>query len=281
MRGATQWGPSKKREREISTHAPLAGRDLAWKANLDATNAFQPTRPLRGATGSGCCVDHSSRFQPTRPLRGATTARAAAPLRRTISTHAPLAGRDIMLRLLSFIQCPFQPTRPLRGATMITWMGQLLDFYISTHAPLAGRDYNWLTVFELKPDISTHAPLAGRDWRRSFHFRKRRGISTHAPLAGRDLRHRHTHAHERKISTHAPLAGRDLALHVGLDLRVEFQPTRPLRGATQLPSGGRSPARFQPTRPLRGATRARPDKLHVVDISTHAPLAGRDLLWFF
>ena len=56
-----------------------------------------------------------------------------------ISTHAPLAGRDV-----------------------ITWMGQLIDFYISTHAPLAGRDImDWFgdTFFI----ISTHAPLAGRD----------------------------------------------------------------------------------------------------------------------
>ena len=29
-------------------------------------------------------------------------------------------------------------------------------------APCGAR-LNWLTVYELKPDISTHAPLAGRD----------------------------------------------------------------------------------------------------------------------
>ena len=45
---------------------------------------------------------------------------------------------------------------------MITWMGQLIDFYISTHAPLAGRDR--LSAFhEERITISTHAPLAGRD----------------------------------------------------------------------------------------------------------------------
>ena len=56
-----------------------------------------------------------------------------------ISTHAPLAGRDVLVVSIGIKVFKFQPTRPLRGAT-ITWMGQLLDFYISTHAPLAGRD---------------------------------------------------------------------------------------------------------------------------------------------
>ena len=78
-----------------------------------------------------------------------------------------------------------------------------------------------------------------------------------------------------------------------------FQPTRPLRGATALallfsacsldfnpraPCGARRFCRvsnapiteFQPTRPLRGATNKLPDGLQVGDISTHAPLAGRD-----
>ena len=34
---------------------------------------FQPTRPLRGATGGFfCAVFRQDGFQPTRPLRGAT-----------------------------------------------------------------------------------------------------------------------------------------------------------------------------------------------------------------
>ncbi len=36
------------------------------------------------------------------------------------------------------------------------------------------------------------------------------------------------------------------------------------------------PTRFQPTRPLRGATVAAGDFLSQLQISTHAPLAGRD-----
>ena len=57
----------------------------------------------------------------------------------SISTHAPLAGRDE------------------KGWN--TWGGY---HDISTHAPLAGRDMPTIPLCE-RICISTHAPLAGRD----------------------------------------------------------------------------------------------------------------------
>ena len=102
----------------ISTHAPLAGRDL-----LDALYE-------RGAGN--------------------------------ISTHAPLAGRDRLLLSLTVLQSRFQPTRPLRGATFN--VGDIVPFFlISTHAPLAGRDLGQPVLSTGLSKISTHAPLAGRD----------------------------------------------------------------------------------------------------------------------
>ena len=81
-------------ERKISTHAPLAGRDVMGRTTAGTLLLFQPTRPLRGATG--CCPTsgRSLVFQPTRPLRGATSAQRDAKRDLRISTHAPLAGRD-------------------------------------------------------------------------------------------------------------------------------------------------------------------------------------------
>ncbi len=58
---------------DISTHAPLAGRD-------EGLTADQRRREL---------------FQPTRPLRGATFKRGVGAKLQLISTHAPLAGRDV------------------------------------------------------------------------------------------------------------------------------------------------------------------------------------------
>ena len=55
-----------------------------------------------------------------------------------------------------------------------------------------------------------------------------------------------------------------------------FQSTRPLRGATAHPYiRGLIPA-FQSTRPLRGATAASGIIFCAGEISTHAPIAGRD-----
>ena len=78
--------------------------------------AFQPTRPLRGATEIAHKLTDTIKFQPTRPLRGAT----------------PCFHRGIA-------QSKFQPTRPLRGATMQNKQ-EKKKAAISTHAPLAGRD---------------------------------------------------------------------------------------------------------------------------------------------
>ena len=101
---------------DISTHAPLAGRDRRWKRynpadshfnprapcgarrstrGASATSGlFQPTRPLRGATAERGDGMSDLKFQPTRPLRGATGSASPNPCTTSISTHAPLAGRD-------------------------------------------------------------------------------------------------------------------------------------------------------------------------------------------
>ena len=84
-----------KGKSSISTHAPLAGRDVFKGDNLRRDKAFQPTRPLRGATMDA---------DVTGGVGG-------------ISTHAPLAGRDRNGARAAYMSARFQPTRPLRGAT--------------------------------------------------------------------------------------------------------------------------------------------------------------------
>ena len=149
--------------------------------------------------------------------------------------------------------CPFQPTRPLRGATSIA------------------------SITSSGSSISTHAPLAGRDPARSRAF-SGFGISTHAPLAGRD----HVRAANRSpignISTHAPLAGRDRCWVLPCRAQSYFNPRAPCGARLSRASAGVSCfCIFQPTRPLRGATAVSVRMAADVAISTHAPLAGRDL----
>ena len=213
------------------------------------------------------------RFQPTRPLRGATRYDGNSQRGQSISTHAPLAGRDNMTYAEWAGWKKFQPTRPLRGATYELITGSW-ESGISTHAPLAGRDL-MRDATELLSDISTHAPLAGRDYRllRLPHCQV---ISTHAPLAGRDTASAFSPPPSKHFNPRAPCGARQGIKAMGSWIK-EFQPTRPLRGAT---SYGRCCGGFLPISthaPLAGRDHCgggvQPSRYR---ISTHAPLAGRD-----
>jgi len=52
-------------------------------------------------------------------LRGATADEFYVAALTNISTHAPLAGRDVLVVSIGIKVFKFQPTRPLRGATRL------------------------------------------------------------------------------------------------------------------------------------------------------------------
>ena len=141
---------------------------------------------------------------------------AAYGINLTVSTHAPLAGSDTLVRLM--VGCAL----------------------VSTHAPLAGSDH-------IQPAprhrilVSTHAPLAGSDLRIAAR-RHRHAVSTHAPLAGSDSLRVWGTPPALMFQPTLPLRG---ATHVVTQLATTFfgfQPTLPLRGATR---PRRSPPRFR------------------------------------
>ena len=80
---------------KISTHAPLAGRDRRGLHREEDNYYFNPRAPC-GARQLGTEYRNKGqkKFQPTRPLRGATLAEDRVGHGESISTHAPLAGRD-------------------------------------------------------------------------------------------------------------------------------------------------------------------------------------------
>ena len=216
-------------------------------------------------------------FQPTRPLRGATR-----------------AAREILANASDF-----NPRAPC-GARHLLDLLELFPDCISTHAPLAGRDFFSLAG-EYGEKISTHAPLAGRDDSFSAPFGDNYNFNPRAPCGARlaGLVHRLS---TFNISTHAPLAGRDVCRCRWCWGRKRFQPTRPLRGATRsspiltalftnfnprAPCGARQwatacgspfPIHFNPRAPCGARRAAHLRHLCGEVISTHAPLAGRDLL---
>ena len=216
---------------------------------------FQPTRPLRGATGgqggilslspyfnprAPCgarpwapwnLLSLSAEFQPTRPLRGATVKLWPWIVRRNISTHAPLAGRDDDSYIIRYEMELFQPTRPLRGATRSSpfWL-RGLDSFQPTR-PLRGATQNGL---DLRYSMSYFNPRAPCGARHKDNCAKgaETEISTHAPLAGRDLFRSGHFPKPRDFNPRAPCGAR----RIGFPQRMPmcgFQPTRPLRGATQ------------------------------------------------
>ena len=143
MRGATIHSTTGQASaQDISTHAPLAGRDRrSCSTSTPACANFNPRAPCGARHPRRSAARRSSGFQPTRPLRGATGGAEG-----NLKTHSV-----------------FQPTRPLRGATGQRGGGNVAVL-ISTHAPLAGRDSPLLRHSFGDAGISTHAPLAGRDW---------------------------------------------------------------------------------------------------------------------
>ena len=100
-----------RRKYQISTHTPLAGRDINDK---------------------GC------QHEPS------------------ISTHTPLAGRDWDI-CPARINSGFLLTRPLRDVTGLT-PEEIMELKISTHTPLAGRDQAQAALQERITDFYSHAP---------------------------------------------------------------------------------------------------------------------------
>ena len=229
----------------------------------------------------------------------------------------------------------------MRGATITASTGWR-HIGISTHAPLAGRDHNAVDRSH-NVLISTHAPLAGRDFwgrlhrgcltnfnprapcgaRPAPHFGgvfskkfqptrplrgatnlscglcgKNKNFNPRAPCGARPTPTRSQCCRNGNFNPRAPCGARQNGLQI-YQSWGRFQPTRPLRGATEhrvdhlvrqldfnprAPCGARLlsrvqflfPKSFQPTRPLRGATGDKTSQCGYRGISTHAPLAGRD-----
>ena len=118
-RGATLLPPKEYAAREISIHAPLAGRDLTsanWPLKL---STFQSTRPLRGATPTPASwLLQRELFQSTRPLRGAT--HLPHRLITTMRDFNPRAPRGARRKGLCNVGKPlrhFNPRAP-RGARL-------------------------------------------------------------------------------------------------------------------------------------------------------------------
>ena len=152
---------------------------------LCRTRNFNPRAPC-GARLSGLWAITPTRtaFQPTRPLRGATCLSAFAFWIATISTHAPLAGRDKAFRPPLWDR-HISTHAPLAGRDAWEIMDELMDSLISTHAPLAGRDPRRYTRAVCRPDFNPRAPCGARHHRRRMVRSKGGNFNPRAPCGAR------------------------------------------------------------------------------------------------
>ena len=149
-------------ESTISTHTPLAGRDRNLLSGPSWMSDFYSHAPRGARRFSTTAPVRITLFLLTRPSRGATPLHSSVSSIHSISTHTPLAGRDLtpfadVCQLLDFYShaprgarhvvevvgsfgLRFLLTRPSRGATQAPTIGYYAMF-ISTHTPLAGRDF--------------------------------------------------------------------------------------------------------------------------------------------
>ena len=180
--------------------------------------------------------------------------------------------RDTAMR----IRERFNPRAPC-GARRYLPQGIRYPHKISTHAPLAGRDGDGGRGSDAIAYFNPRAPCGarpdfGEDIDNCPKFqptRPLRGATPTDPSRGRPL----------GISTHAPLAGRDSLRSTLAKSDVNFNPRAPCGARLLLLGFPESRFDFNPRAPCGARRHIRAGDGGSVPISTHAPLAGRDLRW--
>ena len=99
LRGATCFAWHRTGFRKISTHAPLARRDVSGDADLIAKNIFLLTRLLRGATDFLGYVHYHRYFY----------SRASCEARPNVGKHSASLGAFLLTRLLRGATSPLPP----------------------------------------------------------------------------------------------------------------------------------------------------------------------------
>ena len=207
---------------------PLRGATSRAGQTVILTSPFQPTRPLRGATLRCGPKSERTKFQPTRPLRGATK-RISEPIHNSsISTHAPLAGRDGNAACSSALRADFNPRAPC-GARHIRHFLFFGMNNFNPRAPCGARHIRHFLFFGMN-NFNPRAPCGARR-RESAAALASISISTHAPLAGRDSVVKFNDRFHVNFNPRAPCGARHDSYIIRYEMEL-FQPTRPLRGAT-------------------------------------------------
>ncbi len=194
---------------EVSTHAPVGGRDRYPRIETRLPRRFNSRARGRARYRcvQGCRCFNSRARGRARLARG-----GAVVLCIVVSTHAPVGGRDYPVPAPNVGRTAFQLTRPWEGATSEK-LAAASKLFVSTHAPVGGRDPHTLIALEDNVRVSTHAPVGGRDSQGRHIDAQVKGFQLTRPWEGATcigivlLAVFH-------VSTHAPVGGRDMGIGV-------------------------------------------------------------------
>ena len=210
---------------------------------------FNPRAPCGARPAIRSDSSTSTCFNPRAPCGARQDALRYGSECRRVSIHAPHAGRDLE-HAIEIAEEEFQSTRPMRGATAGRLPIRQRPVCFNPRAPCGARPFAGIFRTSAEKFQSTR-PMRGATGFPSACF----------PAA--------------LFQSTRPMRGATCSLDL-FRLRCQFQSTRPMRGATH---GHRQAGRsqmFQSTRPMRGATFCKVDIFFFLNVSIHAPHAGRD-----
>ena len=119
---------------------PLRGATCALTRDATSWKNFNPRAPCGARLGGGIRITFSAlNFNPRAPCGARLQTMTMTACRLIISTHAPLAGRDVGQTYRIALSTIFQPTRPLRGATWLLVLILCFLLYFNPRAPCGAR----------------------------------------------------------------------------------------------------------------------------------------------
>ena len=185
---------------------------------------------MRGATAAKAGTLRPVTFQSTRPMRGATHPFTSSCRDRSVSIHAPHAGRDAHPAVIGGGRRCFNPRAPCGARPRLSGRRHRLSRF-NPRAPCGARPRLICSV-RMMPSFQSTRPMRGATYDPSrkcaYHH-----VSIHAPHAGRDILTRLTSEY-CFVSIHAPHAGRDLHPSSCRVQRPCFNPRAPC-GARPVP----------------------------------------------
>ena len=253
--GARQTGKKEgTTPKKFQSTRPVRGATVVSVAASGTAPVFQSTRPVRGATLHHAAPPSDPLFQSTRPVRGATSNSPHLKTPKTISIHAPRAGRDTARLPPICSASNFNPRAPCGARRRPAPKAPKQTRHFNPRAPCGARP-SFITPSSQQSLFQSTRPVRGATRTQGRRF----PCSTH-------------------FNPRAPCGARQILNAISKNL-FDFNPRAPCGARLAASVDVSSIDEFQSTRPVRGATLEQAGLECVLGISIHAPRAGRDSPW--